>query len=1264
MSKNKLPGGLPLSKLKEELLEFLSSAENYSAAPVGHGDICPSPPLEIGNIQRLEYIGKDGGRLVVTSSKPARYSDSGYMLASQYTGDAVSDVDWGFRSKYLSQTLSGGMMGGYIEPGFPLYFISDGLLDYLGYESREEFEEAIDGLVDNCMHPNDREMVNKEVTRQLALGEEYHIIYRMLKKDGSAIWVDDTGKEMIAADGRRAITSVCLDVTGLQEAKSKLEETNLKLDSIINAIPGGVAIWRVGEKLDMIYFSDGVPAQDGYTTAEYTELLKKDELVLTHPDDREMLRQKVRYAAEKHLSADFEYRTIHKNGSIVWVHLIGSYAGSENGMPLIQCVFNNITNQKNTELELRMEQMKTNLALQNLPVKIWEYRFFDNELLLETTNEDGTKGIQRISDIPNALLLGRAIHPDSVNAIRGIYESIISGKDVSNVGVQSDFFGLGMQWWRVSGRVIRENGEPVYAIGTVEDITEETEAIAVKKQMLMAISATNLSIFTYDIQKDIFHIQGKKEINPLRYESFDGSMREILKSEMVMPDSIENFINMHEQLKSGKKNVSAIIHFNPEYSEAEWRKITYSTIFDDNGKASVAAGISEDITEHVRARERYKSEMQALVESQGNSLLSKFRTNLTRNTVDHYTGYRERAGRQGGETFTSIINSTTEICVNPADAERIRDEYLPEKLLKKYRRGETAWSLEYQIRTGDGEIVWVRTALRAYRDPASGDIVAFCYTYDINESKMVQLALHAVVDKNYKVVAIANADTDVIFCLVRSAFDKLEHKRFKTYNDFICGISDGWQMQFENDEGYRQIRAIANIESLKKLLESSGSYSVNLQIWEKGGSRRYVFQLNFSYVGDDKKQIMISVADITGAVESEMQRQEEIRQALERARQATAAKSNFLAQMSHDIRTPLNAILGMADIGLYESEPSKVRESLETIKISGKFLLSLINDILDISKSESSDMVLNEEICNVNDFETAINSSIKPLMESKNIKFEMRMECGLINIYADAMRMVQLFQNLLGNAAKYTPSGGSVVFSAHCLKREGEREWTRFIVRDTGVGMSEDFARRAFEPFTRETGDTDDQWQGTGLGLTIVKRIVEAMGGVINLETEKGKGTTFTVDLPLLPTESPQEEESAAPQDNDEYDDLKGLVVLLAEDNRINRMVASQILSRKGIRVIETEDGKQCLERYVESGESFFDAVLLDIRMPVMDGLRAAKSIRALKRADAKTVPIFAMTANAYAEDEKLSLQAGMDEHITKPIDPNRVYALLRKYRR
>ena len=385
---------------------------------------------------------------------------------------------------------------------------------------------------------------------------------------------------------------------------------------------------------------------------------------------------------------------------------------------------------------------------------------------------------------------------------------------------------------------------------------------------------------------------------------------------------------------------------------------------------------------------------------------------------------------------------------------------------------------------------------------------------------------------------------------------------------------------------------------------------------------------------------------------------QELENVAQKAESAAHAKSEFLSRMSHDIRTPMNAIIGLTHLAQEEEDLQVVREYLHNIDTSSDFLLGLINDVLDMSKIENGELTLKEDAYTREEFMNSINTVIKPLMDKREIQFVFRMEANVECIRVDRLRYNQIFFNLLSNAAKFTPKGGTVEFTTEGLPVRDDKAGIRFHIKDNGIGMSPEFLPHLYDPFSQERAKGGEDVKGTGLGLPIVKSLVDIMGGTISVQSELGKGTEFIVELYVPVAEA----ETENPVSEIAMENLKDARILLVEDNNINIYVAQLILEKAGCLVEIAKDGKEAVEHFKESGINYYHAILMDVRMPIMNGIDATKAIRALNREDAATIPIIAMTADAFDEERKKTLEAGMNYHLSKPINPRLLYKILSEF--
>lgn len=397
--------------------------------------------------------------------------------------------------------------------------------------------------------------------------------------------------------------------------------------------------------------------------------------------------------------------------------------------------------------------------------------------------------------------------------------------------------------------------------------------------------------------------------------------------------------------------------------------------------------------------------------------------------------------------------------------------------------------------------------------------------------------------------------------------------------------------------------------------------------------------------------------------EEEQKQKQLLLEAAEKADAANKAKSTFLFNMSHDIRTPMNAIVGFTDIALHQNSVAEIHDSLEKVRESSKHLLSLLNDVLDLSRIESGKAVFFPEPVDITKLTDDVLAIMNGLLYNRDLKFEVYRERPK-NPYvlADATRIREVLTNFLSNAVKFTKDGGTVTLDISSHPGEDDKHIVaRYIVKDNGIGMSEEFQKKLFKPFSQEDDrGARTQYKGTGLGMAIAKEYVEMMGGSIAVESQKGVGTTFTVEIPLELTEQDIHQKQEEPV----HHDLTGVNVLMAEDNDLNAELATVMLEDAGMAVTRAFDGKDAVELFKNHPQGTYDIILMDIMMPNMDGHQAAKAIRAMgtERPDAATIPIITVSANAFAEDIKASLDSGMNGHVSKPLNMKEVTDTIAKY--
>jgi signal transduction histidine kinase len=389
-------------------------------------------------------------------------------------------------------------------------------------------------------------------------------------------------------------------------------------------------------------------------------------------------------------------------------------------------------------------------------------------------------------------------------------------------------------------------------------------------------------------------------------------------------------------------------------------------------------------------------------------------------------------------------------------------------------------------------------------------------------------------------------------------------------------------------------------------------------------------------------------------------------EALQSAERASKAKTDFLSNMSHDIRTPMNAIIGITTLMKNElHQPEKLAEHLGKLESSGRLLLGIINDILDMSRIESGKTTLNVEKMNLPQQVSQLDSIIRQQVGQRRQTFTVNTHLQHENVLADPNRLNQVLMNILSNAVKYTPKGGHIRLEVEELPRNEHFARYRFVVQDDGIGMSEEFQKTLFDPFTREEKSGTNKVQGTGLGMAITKSIVDLMGGSISVESAPGRGTRFEVvlEFPIDTGSDHAQKVQALPEEAEETSPLSGMKFLCAEDNAINAEILEMLLESKGASCTVCSNGQEIVDAFASVKPGEYDMILMDVQMPVMDGLEATRRIRNGENPLGRIIPILAMTANAFLEDMQKSKEAGMDEHLSKPVDIAALEQTVKRFR-
>ena len=622
--------------------------------------------------------------------------------------------------------------------------------------------------------------------------------------------------------------------------------------------------------------------------------------------------------------------------------------------------------------------------------------------------------------------------------------------------------------------------------------------------------------------------------------------------------------------------------------------------------------------------------------------------------------YRALGLPRSGEDFISFSRERFESIIYPEDQERFLDGFVKEKIISELD-AHGIYKLAFRLMF-NGVPTYVQLKVTRMIEKEGTHIVIGISSVDEQMKAMeaFEMAHHASITFGRVATALAGdyfsiyvVDLDTDHFVEYSATKEFDTLGVEKNGEDFFNLSRRNMSRLIYEDDRERFMGTFYREKVMSILERDKIFTMKYRL-VFGDTPVWVSMKATLLEDNDGRHLIIG----TNNIEAQMEREAEYQRRVREAR--TSARNDFLANMSHDIRTPMNAIVGYTNIAKSNKhKPETVADALDKIGSSSHYLLSLINDILDISKIESGKMQISCGPCDLAELFRRIEdiTALQAKKKSLVINYCYDNICHY-QVITDELRIEQIIINIVSNAIKYTPPGKTVDLIAEEVPSPGGKNKYRFIIRDTGIGIKEDYMPHIFESFTREERTTVNRIQGTGLGLAITAKIVEMMGGTISVKSKLGEGSEFTVELELEPLET----DSQANAENSENIDLAGHRILLVEDNAINAEIARMILEQYGAEVQQAENGKIGLEALQEKGPGYYDAVLMDIQMPVMNGFEATKAIRALGGAYATALPIIAMSANAYDEDVRDCLAAGMNGHIAKPFNPDELMRILRRY--
>ena len=815
-------------------------------------------------------------------------------------------------------------------------------------------------------------------------------------------------------------------------------------------------------------------------------------------------------------------------------------------------------------------------------------------------------------------------------------------------------------WVNIKGTPVkRENDTLVYV--TFFNITEQVKATenARRSEQYLQSACEFATIFTwvYEIDTKVIH-PGKllrEQIGlPADMEDFPEC---IFALHMVCPEYEELYRTKIEEIEKGAKQVEFEVQAELPDGKKHWISYRFDIVEYENGKPKIAVGTAqyEDVNKRLEARYQHEQKKKIVEDS---TMFGYVISNINTNTVIERKILHDKMQFSEKEScYETVANAFAETIVSEEERKKWKEIHSIKNMLAALNNGTTAIEVELNVLCQDGIMRWVREVMNLVQHPDTGEILLYNYFYNVHDQKIFEELMSALADYGYEVCGSLMADLDQISLVY--AGRQSNQMVVGSYREMNGAYADNIM-----EEDRQMYLDTSSINHMKEETEDKDGYELIYRVVENG-MLHYKKAQCYLYDRADQTYLILR-SDVTSTMQKEAAKRKELEEALVEAKRANEAKSSFLSRMSHELRTPLNAMNGYTSLmeqSICEGEFDKeaLLKNISATQHATEYLLTIISDILDIQKIEQERTILHKEKINVEAYMKNVVDMICKEAEEKHIAFSYERKTHFHNTYLlDGVRFQQVLLNILHNAVKFTPEKGSIWMTAEATGEEDTDTTLKIVIADTGIGMAQEFLEeRLFQKFAQENQNITSPYDGCGTGLFLSRELIRLMGGEISCESEKGKGSRFTITLAATPVK--EEERKRRKKEYVSYD-LSGVHILLCEDNPMNQDMEKRIMERMNCVVDIADDGQIGINKFRESGEQEYDIVLMDIRMPNVDGMEATRRIRALDRNDAKQIPIFAVSANAFEEDVRMSLEAGMNEHIAKPIRPNVMYETIKRY--
>ena len=1149
----------------------------------------------------------------------------------------------------LNSTVSSGLKANWDDEYYSLFYVNEGLCRMLGY-TEEELMAKCRGRMTELVYPPDLPQALADCERCFANSLTYSTEYRMQRKDGKLIWVWDTGSKSKNEEGKTVINSVIVNITERRHTNDTIRRQKAFFQSLYDTTLCALVQYDLnGTFLNANAFTFDVI---GYTEEQFRTETGGSLMSIVHPCDVDTVREHIERLIADRRPTVYNCRIIRRDGTVRWLCASANIINNMDGVPVIQAAYSDVTELQRVERERdsTYDSIPGGVAKVLIGTQLSLLEANDNFFQMLGTDRTAYKGT-----------LSAVAPADRGAIVTAFMEAAETDAPVDIEYRCRRFDNEQTIWIHLIARFVENaHGAKVYQCVFIDITKQKTAQIQLYRErdryrIIMENSAD--VIYEYDRKTDtvVFYetIRRGDETEIAKHVSPNFS-KKLYDQKIAHPEDAETAMRVFSGTQGGSAEVRLRnLKINGDYV---WCLLQGQPVYE-NGALARVVGIIRDITENKRISQE-KERLQRIFDLE---LRRDYESICQINpSTGRYVMWTPSNASYYDIPTSGIFSEELAHAIS-----RIVCGEDQETCLKTLSIGNMLKTLEeekegtcyYRVLTPDGSLRWKCARYTYFGDDGS----ILLNVRDVHDIRIAQQQeenrFRAILRETYEYIIETDVETKSYTLHLPTLINRYPLEACSDYGSLIARYSERYVAP-EDRESF--LRAVSLPEALSRMRREGGSCSIKYTVNTNGSPAYKTWNMSL-YRYDDNREYMLSyILDITKLVLEQQEKEREaernrqiIKDALTAAEQASRAKSDFLSRMSHEIRTPMNAVIGMTTIAAASLDNrDKLTDCLGKIGLSSRYLLSLINDILDMSRIESGKVsIINEEF-DFRSFVEGISSLIYPQAKNKNIVFDLNIEGVVDERYrGDPLRLNQVLINILSNALKFTPEWRSVHLSIRETRRVRDRAYLQFIVRDTGIGMEKGLLERIFEPFEQGGASISHSYGGSGLGLAISSNLISLMNGHISVSSTPGVGSEFVVELPLLtvPDNTPKQDVS-----------LEDIRVLVVDDDLVTCEHTTLILNRIGVDAEYVTSGKAAVTRVKSALQrhTCYNIALVDWKMPDMDGVETARSIRRIVGPDTLVI---IMSAYDWTEIEARAREAGVDFFISKPIFQSVVQDVLLK---